>query len=163
MASTHGRTLAVVGATGLVGRKIIEGLIARKFPIKRLLPVASERSKGKTVDFKGEAIEVMTIEEAIEQDSFYPANWESRVERGDVDACFASEACTHVVEGDMKIGAQDHFYLETNACVVIPQEGDEILTYSSTQAPAKHQRAIAHVLGVPEHKEDQEARRRFWR
>ena len=95
---------------------------------------------------------IMSIEEAIEQDSFYPANWESRVERGDVDACFASEACTHVVEGDMKIGAQDHFYLETNACVVIPQEGDEILTYSSTQAPAKHQRAIAHVLGVPEHK-----------
>ena len=67
MASTHGRTLAVVGATGLVGRAIIEGLIARKFPIKRLLPVASERSKGKTVDFKGEVIEVMTIEEAIEQ------------------------------------------------------------------------------------------------
>ena len=67
MASTHGRTLAVVGATGLVGRTIIEGLIARKFPIKRLLPVASARSKGKTVDFKGEAIEVMTIEEAIEQ------------------------------------------------------------------------------------------------
>ena len=67
MASTHGRTLAVVGATGLVGRTIIEGLIARKFPIKRLIPVASARSKGKTVDFKGEAIEVTTIEEAIEQ------------------------------------------------------------------------------------------------
>jgi len=67
MASTHGRTLAVVGATGLVGRTIIEGLVARKFPIKRLLPVASARSKGKTVDFKGEAIEVMTLEEAIEQ------------------------------------------------------------------------------------------------
>ena len=67
MASTHGRTLAVVGATGLVGRTIIEGLVARKFPIKRLLPVASERSKGKTVDFKGEAIEIMTMEEAIEQ------------------------------------------------------------------------------------------------
>ena len=67
MASTHGRTLAVVGATGLVGRSIIQGLAARKFPIKRLLPAASQRSQGKTVDFKGEAIEVMTVEEALEQ------------------------------------------------------------------------------------------------
>lgn len=95
---------------------------------------------------------IMSIEEAIEAESFFPENWDSKVERGDVDACFASDDCHHVIEGDMKIGAQDHFYLETNACLVIPLEGDEILTYSSTQAPAKHQRMIAHVLGVPEHK-----------
>ena len=37
----HGRTLAVVGATGLVGQAIIRGLAARKFPVKTLLPVAS--------------------------------------------------------------------------------------------------------------------------
>ena len=95
---------------------------------------------------------IISIADAIENDSFYDENWESNVERGDVDKCFASGECTHIVEGDMKIGAQDHFYLETNACVVVPLEGDEVLTYSSTQAPAKHQRMIAHVLGIPEHK-----------
>jgi len=64
--STHGRTLAVVGATGLVGRAILEGLAARKFPVKKLLPVASSRSKGMTVEFRGQDIAVMTVEEALQ-------------------------------------------------------------------------------------------------
>lgn len=65
--STHGRTLALVGATGLVGQTILQGLAARKFPVKRLLPVASSRSKGKTIEFRGQEIPVMTVEEALEQ------------------------------------------------------------------------------------------------
>ncbi len=63
----HGRTLAVVGATGLVGQAIIRGLAARKFPVKTLLPVASARSKGMTVEFKGQDIPVLTLEEALER------------------------------------------------------------------------------------------------
>ncbi|GFH18707.1 uncharacterized protein HaLaN_15555 [Haematococcus lacustris] len=47
---------------------------------------------------------------------------------------------------------QEHFYLETNNCCVIPLENDEFTIYSSTQAPAKHQKYVAHVLGVPAHK-----------
>jgi len=65
--SNHGRTIAVVGATGLVGRAMLEGLAARKFPIRELLPVASSRSLGTSIEFKGEAIPVMSIEEAIER------------------------------------------------------------------------------------------------
>ena len=65
--SAHGRTVAVVGATGLVGRTMLEGLAARKFPIKELLPVASSRSLGTTVEFKGEDIAVMSVEEAVER------------------------------------------------------------------------------------------------
>lgn len=65
--SPHGRKLAVVGATGLVGQAIIQGLAARKFPVKKLLPVASARSQGKTVEFKGSDIPVMTLEQAIEE------------------------------------------------------------------------------------------------
>ena len=63
----HGRTLAVVGATGLVGQAIIRGLAARKFPVKTLLPVASARSKGMTAEFKGQDIPVLTLEEALER------------------------------------------------------------------------------------------------
>ncbi len=65
--SPHGRTVAVVGATGLVGRTMLAGLAARKFPIKELLPVASSRSVGSNVEFKGEHIPVISVEEAIER------------------------------------------------------------------------------------------------
>lgn len=65
--STHGRTVAVIGATGLVGRSIIEGLVARKFPVKELLPVASSRSLGTKIDFKGQEIPVISVEEAVQR------------------------------------------------------------------------------------------------
>ncbi len=60
-------TVAIVGATGLVGTKILKVLEERNFPITELIPVASERSKGKTVTFKGKEYKVITPEEAITQ------------------------------------------------------------------------------------------------
>ena len=48
----------VAGATGMVGRKMIQVLEERKFPVARLLPLASERSVGVEVQFKGEKIKV---------------------------------------------------------------------------------------------------------
>ena len=47
---------------------------------------------------------------------------------------------------------QEHFYLEPHSSVVIPGEGDELTAFSSTQCPDKHQKYIAHVLGIPMHK-----------
>ena len=44
--------IAVVGATGLVGTEMLTVLAARNFPVSELIPVASERSKGKEIDFK---------------------------------------------------------------------------------------------------------------
>lgn len=58
--------IAVVGATGLVGSEIIEVLSQRNFPVSEFIPVASARSKGKQIDFKGEKHTVITPEEAIE-------------------------------------------------------------------------------------------------
>jgi len=48
--------VAVVGATGLVGSKMLEVLAQRNFPVTELLPVASERSVGKEVLFKQEGV-----------------------------------------------------------------------------------------------------------
>jgi aspartate-semialdehyde dehydrogenase len=50
--------VAVVGATGLVGRMMLKVLEERKFPVNRLLPLASERSAGKTILFNGKSIVV---------------------------------------------------------------------------------------------------------
>lgn len=56
-------TVAVVGATGAVGTEMIRILEERNFPVERLVPLASERSAGKTVKFKGEEIPVKVLDE----------------------------------------------------------------------------------------------------
>jgi aspartate-semialdehyde dehydrogenase len=58
--------IAVVGATGLVGQKILEVLAERNFPVDELYPVASERSKGKKIQFRGKEVTVLGMKEAIE-------------------------------------------------------------------------------------------------
>lgn len=57
--------VAVVGATGLVGSEMLKVLEARNFPVTALIPVASEKSKGKKISFKDKEYEVVTLEEAI--------------------------------------------------------------------------------------------------
>ena len=57
--------VAVVGATGLVGSEMLTVLAARNFPVTELIPVASERSKGKEIQFKGKTYKVVTPDEAI--------------------------------------------------------------------------------------------------
>ncbi len=57
--------VAVVGATGLVGSEMLTVLAERNFPVSELIPVASERSKGKEIDFKGKKYKVVTPTEAI--------------------------------------------------------------------------------------------------
>ena len=57
--------VAVVGATGLVGGEILKVLAERNFPVTELIPVASERSIGKKVNFKGQDFTVVGYETAI--------------------------------------------------------------------------------------------------
>ena len=57
--------VAVVGATGLVGTKMLQVLAERNFPVTELLPVASERSIGKEVEFKGKKYKIVSANDAI--------------------------------------------------------------------------------------------------
>ncbi|MCC6769354.1 MAG: aspartate-semialdehyde dehydrogenase, partial [Bacteroidia bacterium] len=57
--------IAVVGATGLVGSKMLQVLEERKFPVKELIPVASAKSVGKELLFQGKRWNVVSMEEAI--------------------------------------------------------------------------------------------------
>ena len=54
--------VAVVGATGLVGNVMLEVLAERNFPVTELIPVASEKSVGKTITFKGKEYEVKLLQ-----------------------------------------------------------------------------------------------------
>ena len=57
--------VAVVGATGMVGEVMLSMLAERKFPLTELIPVASERSVGKKIQFEGKQIEVVGLQTAV--------------------------------------------------------------------------------------------------
>jgi aspartate-semialdehyde dehydrogenase len=59
--------LAVVGATGMVGRVMLEVLEERNFPFTELLPVASEKSVGKKITFKNNEYTIIGLQEAVNQ------------------------------------------------------------------------------------------------
>src|ERR1700735_2117034 len=59
--------VAVIGATGLVGTKMLQVLEERNFPVTELIPVASEKSVGKQITFKGKQYKVVSVEDAIKQ------------------------------------------------------------------------------------------------
>jgi xanthine dehydrogenase large subunit len=67
--------------------------------------------------------------------------------RGDPDAGLA--ASDHVLSGELEIGGQEHFYLETHASLAHVDESGQVFVQSSTQHPTETQEIVAHVLGVP--------------
>ena len=92
---------------------------------------------------------VMSCEEALAAGGpFYDAYGGVLACGGDVEAALAG--CEHVRAGDLRIGGQEHFYLEPHTCFAQPTEGGrEMLLVASTQAPSKHQATVAAVLGLP--------------
>jgi xanthine dehydrogenase/oxidase len=93
---------------------------------------------------------VLSCADAIEANSYFEG-WGHRIDCGDVEAALAS-GCDHVLEGEGRVGGQEHFYLEPHCSIVIPKEHDEFEAWASTQAPTKHQVTLHGVLGVPMHK-----------
>lgn len=59
--------IAVVGATGLVGQKILQVLAEQNLPITELIPVASEKSVGKKIQFKNEEYTLINLQTALER------------------------------------------------------------------------------------------------
>ena len=59
--------LAIVGVTGLVGQEMLEVLAERDFPISELIPVASEKSCGRKISFKGRAYPIISLSELLER------------------------------------------------------------------------------------------------
>ncbi|XP_048454639.1 aldehyde oxidase 1 [Rhincodon typus] len=88
---------------------------------------------------------VLTLEDAIQHKSFYD---HFKLENGDVDAAF--EKADQQLEGEIHIGGQEHFYMETHSVLVIPKSEDgEIEIVCSTQYPTFAQTVVADTLGIP--------------
>uniref|UniRef100_A0A8L0DPJ2 Xanthine dehydrogenase/oxidase n=1 Tax=Oncorhynchus mykiss TaxID=8022 RepID=A0A8L0DPJ2_ONCMY len=84
---------------------------------------------------------IITIQDAITHQSFFqPVR---TIQRGDLDQGFTQ--ADHILEGEMHMGGQEHFYLETNVTVAVPKgEDGEMELFVSTQSATKTQ-----ALGVP--------------
>ncbi|KAL8827805.1 MAG: hypothetical protein Q9191_002962 [Dirinaria sp. TL-2023a] len=92
---------------------------------------------------------IFTIEEAIAHESYF--DHYRYINVGDVEGAF--EKADHVFNGVVRMGGQEHFYLETQACVVIPKPEDgEMEVFSSTQNPTETQAYVAQVTGVQANK-----------
>jgi xanthine dehydrogenase large subunit len=91
---------------------------------------------------------ITTAKEAKEKGSFI--NAPRSFSLGDTTASFND--CEYVFEGETFSNGQEHLYLETQGCYVVPQENGNIKITSSTQGPTQVQKTAAKVLGVPMHK-----------
>ncbi len=89
---------------------------------------------------------LITIEDAIAADSRFEEG--PRVyARG--DAADAISSAPHSIEGKIDIGGQEHFYLEGQAALAMPQEGGDMVVHSSSQHPTEIQHKVADALGLP--------------
>ncbi len=87
----------------------------------------------------------LSIEQAIAEQRFHLPP--SRIVRGDVETALAASA--HRLQGEVRCGGQDHFYLETHASWVSIDGEGLVQIVSSTQHPSETQAIVAHVLGLP--------------
>jgi xanthine dehydrogenase large subunit len=103
-----------------------------------------------------EATPILTIDEALAA--------ESRFEEGPRiyakgDAAAALAAAPHRVDGVIEMGGQEHFYLEGQAALALPQEGGDMVIHASTQHPTEVQYKVADAIGRPMHAVRVETRR----
>ncbi|MCG8508595.1 MAG: molybdopterin-dependent oxidoreductase, partial [Rhodospirillales bacterium] len=117
---------------------------------------AQARKAAKKVRIEGEPLPaVMTTREAYERDHWLKAPVEMK--RGTAEAELANAPM--VLEGELEVGGQDHFYLETQAALALPQEDRDMMVWSSTQHPSEVQHVIARLLGIRQNDVTVEVRR----
>src|SRR5439155_12540224 len=87
---------------------------------------------------------LVSVHDAIEAGSYQ--GHQRTVSRG--DAAAGLEKATYRFSGDLEIGGQEHFYLETQAALALVDENGQIFVQSSTQHPSETQDIVAHVLGL---------------
>ncbi|WP_407494807.1 xanthine dehydrogenase molybdopterin binding subunit [Pseudooceanicola sp. MF1-13] len=99
---------------------------------------------------------ILTVDEALAANSRFeggPVTWTKG------DAGSAIDAAPRKITGTLEVGGQEHFYLEGQAALALPQDGGEMVAHSSTQHPTEIQHKVAEALGLPMHDVRVETRR----
>lgn len=87
---------------------------------------------------------ILSIDDAISKDSkIAPTRF---INRGDISKGFSES--DHILEGELNIGGQEHWYLETQSAFAVPQEDEDIVIYASSQNPSETQIIVSEVLGL---------------
>ncbi len=89
-------------------------------------------------------VPIFTVDDAIKSKEFLGD--EFKIEEGDVEAAFSKS--DHILEGTFENGGQEHFYLESQACIAYPGENNELHIESSSQHPTEVQHVVAGALGL---------------
>jgi xanthine dehydrogenase large subunit len=98
---------------------------------------------------------VINIEQGLEKNSFVrPSHIQQRGKPNE-----AIEQSPIKLKGDLRIGGQEHMYLEGQASICVPAEDGGMLVYSSTQNPTEGQKLVAEVLDIPMNKVTVDTRR----
>ncbi len=90
---------------------------------------------------------ILTVDQAMQAESFLMPPFE--MARG--DAAKAIEDAPHGLQGRLRLGGQEHFYLECQAAFAFPGEDGDLLIRTSSQHPSEIQHKVSHVLGIPYH------------
>ncbi len=99
---------------------------------------------------------ILSIEDALAADSRFEDG--PRIyQKGDADA--GLKKADQTLTGTINIGGQEHFYLEGQAALALPQDNGDMVVHSSTQHPTEIQHKVADALGVPMHAVRVETRR----
>ncbi|XP_055300085.1 xanthine dehydrogenase isoform X3 [Sitodiplosis mosellana] len=108
-------------------------------------PTAQRAARTVKIQYEDLSPIIVTIEDAIKHNSYFGEP--KKMERGDYRKAFAES--DFVVEGECRMGGQEHFYLETHAALAIPRDADELEVFCSTQHPGEIQKLVAHVCSMP--------------
>ena len=111
-------TVAVLGATGAVGQEMLKILAERNFPVGKLIPLASARSAGKTVTFRGEQV---AIQEARDE-AFQGVDIVLGAAENDIAKRFAPAI---VAAGAVFVDNSSAFRLDPNVPLVVPEVNPE--------------------------------------
>jgi len=146
--SAHDEPLLATGAVHYLGQPVFAVVADCHL-------AARHAAKLGRIDYATEA-PILTIDQALAANSRFEDG--PRIyAKGDAHAAIA--AAPHRVEGRFEIGGQEHFYLEGQAALALPQEGGDMVIHSSTQHPTEIQHKVAEALGVPMHAVRVEIRR----
>ncbi|QCR36125.1 xanthine dehydrogenase molybdopterin binding subunit [Nissabacter sp. SGAir0207] len=137
---THGDPLYAEGKVEYLGQVVL--VVAAEDP-----QVARQAAAAAVVEYRALPA-IFDVRQALAQGHLVEESHQHR--RGDSAAALA--AAPRRLSGELHIGGQEHFYLETQIASVMPGEDGSVLVYSSTQNPTEVQKLVGSVLNLPMHK-----------
>ncbi|QCI68377.1 xanthine dehydrogenase molybdopterin binding subunit [Phreatobacter stygius] len=105
---------------------------------------AARRAVARAIIEIDEEVSLVSVDDALAANADIMADYAFR--RGDAEAVLAAAA--QRIDGRLRIGGQEHFYLEGQAALAVPEEGGCYTVHSSTQHPSEVQHVVARVLGI---------------